>query len=401
MNRSLSSRLRLWLVLLLLSAPGCSEQTENDLGVIMLPADAVGELPVRLEMREALEGVTVQGQPAGKGTRSLVYVGRTKQYRLRTVLSFILDLPTDIELVSASLQFYVVSTGGDPPITLAVHKLATDFTEEEVTWEQAAAGQPWATPGGDYDSDMLGSATYQGGELDTVSVNLNLKALQAHLDGPNRSRLPLVVRNQKNDVFVRLLAREIAPAQAVASRLSVIYREAGSTQQYLLERRAYQDATIASYDGQLDADRLVVGEIPASQVFFSYDLGGLPDDATVNQALLHLSVSGGAVVDSFLISAFAANEARFVGPETELTTVAGRTATESDSVFVLDITSTVQLMVLQRYYGTEPKYLGLASYRSGVTAGFMEFYPQSSPESLLRPYLILVYSKPMQAPLPD
>jgi hypothetical protein len=393
-------KFKLWLYLSLISVMGCAEQTKNDLGTIMLPSDAVGRLPVRLEMRDALEGVSVQGEPAGKGTRTMVYVGRTKQYELRTVLTFRPDVPEELEVIAANLQLYVVSTGGDGPITLSVHKLTTDFTEEEVTWAQAAVGRPWMMQGGDYESTPLGSAVYQGGSYDTVTVNLDPEVLKAHLTGPDRTQLPLMVLSEEQEVLVRLLAREVAPAQPVAARLNVIYSEAGSTEQLLRERRAWKDATIAHYQGQLSPDYLVVGELPSSQVFFSYDFHDIPVEATVNQALLHLSVSGGAVVDSFLITAFAANQASYVEIEGDLLSVSGAGASENDSVLVLDITRTIQMMLLQAQFGEAPGYLGLASTGTAVPAGFLEFYPDTWPDSLLKPYLIMVYSEPSKAPLP-
>ena len=388
-------KFKLWLSLLLVSLMGCAEQTENDLGTIMLPSDAVGRLPVRFEMRDALEGVSVQGEPAGKGTQTMVYVGRTKQYELRTLLTFKLDLPEELELVSASLQFYVVGTSGQVPITLSAHKLTADFTEEEATWEQAAAGRPWITPGGDYESILVGSVVYQGGSFDTITVNLDLEVLKDHLTGPDRSQLPLVVLSEGEDVFVKLLAREIAPTQPVASRLNVIFRIKDSADDLLLERRAWKDATIAHYQGTINEDYLVVGELPASQVFFSYDFSELPAQATVNQALLHLSVSGGAVVDSFLLAAFPANEPGYAKPEGVYLSGLKIGAIESDSVLVLDITPTIQGIFLENY-----GYLGLAGSGIAVPAGFVEFYRETWPDSLKRPYLIVVYSEPSEAPLP-
>jgi len=390
----------LWLGLLLPFALSCAEQTENDQGVIMLPTDAVGELPARLEMRRALEGVSVQGEPAGKGSQKVVYVGRAKQYQLRTLLTFKLDLPAELKLVSATLQFYIIGTVGQAPITLSVHKLTTDFDSVEVTWEQSAAGRPWMTPGGDFESTPLGSTEYPGGEFDTLNVSLDLEALEAHLSGPERSELPLVVISEEEEVFVKLLASEYAPLQPVAARLNVIFTAEGGTEQLLLERRAWKDATIVHYDGQVSPDRLVVGENPASQVFFSYDLGELPPEATVNQALLHLSVSGGAVLDSFLVTAFVTDETGYVEAEGDLLPVVRGGTSESDSVLVLDITGTLQLMILQKRFDTAPRYFGLASAGSAVAAGFLEFYPESWPDSLLRPYLIMIYSDPMKAPLP-
>jgi hypothetical protein len=399
-NGSFKLTLQWFCLFLILLAAGCTEKVENDLGLVMMPDNSVRDLPARMELRSALEVVTVQGEPAPNGTRALVFVGRTKQYELRTVLDYLVSLPDNIEIQAAELQIYIYGVRGELPITVSAHVLTQDFTEEETTWEQAANGLPWSVPGGDYQSEPLGSAVFDGEDFDTLTIDLDTEALQAYLSGTGWSRLPLLVIGEDEDVYLRLIGRELSSDQAVASRLEIIYTEQGSTEEGILSRRPLQDATIAQYYGPLNEDRLMIGEIPATQTFFSYDFSGLPDNATVNRAVLHLSVSGGAVVDSFLVGAFAAEQAVYTHEQGDFLVIEKGGGDESDSVLVLDVTPTVQLMVLAKYSGIEYPYLGLNSYSAAMSAGFLEFYPEDWPDSLLRPYLELVYSEPMDAPLP-
>ncbi|MEA2064159.1 MAG: hypothetical protein U9P14_10705, partial [Gemmatimonadota bacterium] len=299
------------------------------------------------------------------------------------------------------LQVYVLSTRGEGPVDISVHRLSRDFIEEEVTWEKAADAENWSSPGGDYESAALGSAEYEGGSYDTVSVDLDIQVLQDLLDGGGES-LSLVLLSSQEEVVIRMLAGEIDEQQPIASLLSVVFSpEPGSSDTLLFERRAADDATIVHYEGQVSTDRLVVGELPASQVFFSFDFSGLPSGAMVNQALLHLSVSGGAVVDSFLVTAFATDNAEYYEGQGDLLTVRRGGTTENDSVLVLDLTRTVQLIFLQEHLGQGVKYFGLASSSTTVPAGFLEFYPDSWPESRLCPYMEMVYTLPGDSPLPD
>ncbi|MEA2064288.1 MAG: hypothetical protein U9P14_11360, partial [Gemmatimonadota bacterium] len=82
----------------------CSEVVDNSLGLGALPGGAVGGLPVRAELHRMIEVMTVPGQVAGKGTQMTVYLGRTKQYQMRTLLNFLIDLPEQAVLTRARLQ---------------------------------------------------------------------------------------------------------------------------------------------------------------------------------------------------------------------------------------------------------------------------------------------------------
>jgi len=77
---------------------------------------------------------------------------------VRTLLSFG-DLgafiPRDAEVASASIGFNVTSASS--PTTVAVYPLTRGFTASGATWNSAASGTAWTTPGGDF----------QAGERDT------------------------------------------------------------------------------------------------------------------------------------------------------------------------------------------------------------------------------------------
>jgi hypothetical protein len=64
------------------------------------------------------------------------------------VLRFRLDgLPTHARIVEARLSLWVLSRSNDNPATTSVYPLHRPWQADQVTWQQAAAGTPWAQPG--------------------------------------------------------------------------------------------------------------------------------------------------------------------------------------------------------------------------------------------------------------
>jgi len=378
------------LICILTTGFGCSEKVASDLGFNLLPQDMVGGLPVQKEFKQVLESATVPGASANKGGQARVYVGRLGDYRMRTLLGFRVSLPPGTVVQSAELNLYVISLKGELPLRLSVYLLERVFKESEVTYELAAAGEPWSTPGGDFGSEPLGETLFEGNRIDTVTVTLDPEAVNNRL-AYGDSTLPLIILGEEQEAVLGLIAWESVPTQPVASRLDLIFTIPGETTYSLLERRAFMDATITSFEGVTGSGVLRVGEVPASQIFFAYDFSELPPLATVNQALLHLWVAGGTIVDSFLVGAYTADELAYVSADEP---VLGRPTlvVEGDSLLVVDVTRAVQRLVTGGTSGAGSRYLVISSLSSANVAGFVEFYPPESPDSLRHPYLSLTYT---------
>jgi hypothetical protein len=90
----------------------------------------------------------------------------------RGLLSFDLDnlLPDNIRITSANLYLY--DNGSGPDMTVNFYPLTRDWEEDAVTYNQAANGQRWTHPGGDYDASVAGSMTLNGSQPGYVSTNL-------------------------------------------------------------------------------------------------------------------------------------------------------------------------------------------------------------------------------------
>jgi len=378
---------------------GCTETTRNTSGFVLLPENIVGGLPEEKEFHQALEITEVANAPLNKGEMTRIFVGGRGDFLMRSVLDFLVDLPEDAEIVSGILHLYVLGVSGELPINLSVHMLERNFEETEVTYQRASDGQSWSTPGGDFSSDPIGQASFQGNMIDTLVVELDKEALNDYLS-TGVIELPLIVLADNQNSYLGLIARESIPTQPVASRLDLIYKLSGGTTQSLLERRALKDATIAQYDGTINGDEyLIVGELPSSQVFFAYDLSALPSLAMVNQAQLHLWIAGRAIVDSFHVAVHTAHELSFVPPE-ELFLGQAQGVGMADSSIIMDVTLAFQRLILEGPGHTGPNYIVVSSFSRTNIAGFLEIYPPGGEDIQRRPYLKLIYTDAPEAAKP-
>ncbi|MHC4717333.1 MAG: DNRLRE domain-containing protein [Planctomycetota bacterium] len=55
---------------------------------------------------------------------------------------------------SATLSFYHYGMWPDAPVVYTFYRGTKDWVEMQVSWNSAAAGDPWANPGGDYDDTL-------------------------------------------------------------------------------------------------------------------------------------------------------------------------------------------------------------------------------------------------------
>jgi len=90
----------------------------------------------------ALDGLSPDGQYGSKGTAVLRTAGAGSP-----ILMFSLaDLPEGAIVREATLRVHTIG-GNGPDVWVDVVRLRRAWVESEVTWNVAAAGQPWALPG--------------------------------------------------------------------------------------------------------------------------------------------------------------------------------------------------------------------------------------------------------------
>jgi len=376
------------LAVLMAGLTACAVKSDNDKGMLLVPDGMKGSEPIRTEIHKALEIQTVDGGTLAKGSQNTILVGHRRQYELRTLLSFRTALPSTIQVQSARLQLFVIRTRGTLPISLAVHLMDKDFEETEVTYDHVSDGVLWNTPGGDYAAAPLGQYVFNGAAYDTISVGLDEVQLRSWL--PGRENLSLeVISYGADDAMVEFLAREGYPDSPTASRLEVIYTETGSSDQLLLDRRAFMDATIVKFEGTNDPGNLMISAMPARQLFFRYDFSDIPANSTINQASIHLSMARAAFVDSFVVGTYLRTDLGFV-PSDASALGYGIVIGESDTSLVMDVTTAVQKAV--REGGGSSNYVVLANLPDVTSAGFAEFFPPTVADSTKQPYFSVIYS---------
>ncbi len=395
---SVKSALLLSLITLVALLGSCSEDTVSSGGLLLIPDGSLGALPVQMTFPQPVQALSVGSEAVSRGTQSRLYVGNRDQFHMRGTLSFLLQLPSDALVVSATLRLFIVSYENyspGVPLEVGVHLLDKDFVEKEVSWDRASAAEPWLNAGGDYSPDkLLGSFEYSGEDfgnrvIDTMVVLIDTLAIN-QLIRSGGSVFPLVLVPGDHDAWFSFVARELSPESAVASQLDLTYRIAGSTTNASFERRAKGDATITEFSGTLDPSMLTVGDTPASQTFFQYDLGQLPVDATINRALLHVSVFDAAYVDTFHVVVFTADSKEYADYETASVNFSQGVGLDTDSL-ALDITLGLQRVLALGGEGTQ-YFIGLGSNTAVNVGGYVQFYPSDWPEQNRRPVLELIYT---------
>jgi hypothetical protein len=377
----------------------CSEDTASGGGSLLIPGGSLGILPQKVVFSQPVEATSVSAGAVSRGKQERVYVGNRDKFHMRGMFSFLINsLPSNATVVSATLRLFVVSYENfspGVPLEVGVHQLDKDFVEEEVSWERASTTEQWLNPGGDFSSgELLGSFEFNeqdfgGGSIDTIVVVLDTLAVN-QLIRSGEEYFPLVLVPGVQDAWFSIVGRELAPDSPVASLLDLTYRVAGSTTNAALERRAKGDATVTSFSGTMNPSMLTVGDTPASQTFFQYDLSQLPRDATINRALLHVSVFDAAYVDTFHVAVFTSGNNDYVDYESANLSVSQGVGLDTDSL-ALDITVGLQRALALDSTGTQ-YFIGLGSNTAVNVGGYVQFYPPDWSEPNRRPVLDLIYT---------
>jgi len=90
-------------------------------------------------------------------------------------------LPDNIRITSANLYLYDNASG--PNMTVNLHHLTRAWNENEVTYNQAAAGEAWTHPGGDFAPDVAATLQLDSSSARYVNVSV-LDSVQAWVAHP-------------------------------------------------------------------------------------------------------------------------------------------------------------------------------------------------------------------------
>lgn len=116
---------------------------------------------VRLETTAQVDDAFLDSAHPTTNYGSTQYVSVCERY----IVKF--NFPAELNgkrIISAKIAFYGWAQTGFPAGEyLTLYRITSNWIENQVTWNNAASGQAWTTPGGNYDSSVVGTAEFAGG----------------------------------------------------------------------------------------------------------------------------------------------------------------------------------------------------------------------------------------------
>jgi len=163
-----------------------------------------GNMPVTIVLQRGKDGyngvqdawINQWSLDSAYGASATINLRQSAVYR--GLISFNLDnlLPDNIRITSANLYLY--DNGNGPDMTVNLYPLNRDWEEETVTYNQAASGQNWTHPGGDYDATAIANITLSGSQPGYVNGDI-LNAVRDWVTDPSNNHGLLLDVAQASD----------------------------------------------------------------------------------------------------------------------------------------------------------------------------------------------------------
>ena len=188
-----------------------------------------GNMPVEMILQRGKDGYNgVQDSWINQWSPDVNYGGSSlfslrRNNVQRGLLRFDLDglLPDDIRITSADLYLYDDANG--PDMTVDLLPLTRDWQEGQVTYNQAAAGEAWTHPGGDFDATPVASLTLNGASPGFVGVSI-LDSVRAWAANPADNHGLLLNVAQAGYNSARTLRASEHWDQNLRPKLKIIYQ---------------------------------------------------------------------------------------------------------------------------------------------------------------------------------
>ncbi|HUP01998.1 MAG TPA: DNRLRE domain-containing protein [Gemmatimonadota bacterium] len=296
------------LPLLLVSFIGCTDDSRSPVGVDLLPGGILegGLQVITLTTLDRAEDFEVF--PAGRGTADRLVTARSwpeepgieSRALVRFSLSSLDTLPEGAEIVGAGIRLVFVPV--DQPITFHLHVITDFWSEEAATWERRDFGEPWTTPGGDFEAAPVATFTIQPTAPDTARADS-----VAFADSVRVSLPASLVEAWRSETTLNagLILIQETPGEAVAfpsaaglnplgPRLDVdVLLEDPGSLAFVQRIQAEEDTFIVDDPGSLPPGGLAVSAgDPLRRTFLVHSLEGVPPGATVVEAQLIVSPDG-------------------------------------------------------------------------------------------------------------
>ena len=251
----------------------------------------------------------------------------------RPIFRFVVAQPADsladAELLDARVRLvYSLASAPSVPVTYTVHRVTAEWSEDAATWERRLLGADWATPGGDFEPDPVGTFTVEPStveidsvtQADTLRFEIPVELVESWREGAVENHgLILVQRTPGEEIdFASRRGGEMAlnnngPTLEINQRLAT-----DENPIVLTSILAREDTFLPDDDSPLPGDPglTVSAGDPTRRIYLRPTLEDVPVGATIAGARLVMTVDAAEVpTDTFRLVALEA-ESDFVGEKT-------------------------------------------------------------------------------------
>lgn len=317
---------------------------------------------------------------------------------------------------NAEIRFALDSAGGEIPeggIVLRLMGLARPYDADEVTWERAADGEPWTSPGGDFTRELARR------DLTGVPDSLVGDSLTLSLGEATDSLLSSWAEEEGGAGIALLVEGPGARLRLTAADLEYDVRPVGLDTVVSLGRRPFLRFSPITFMFDPPAppveEKLRVGGLPAHRIYFSFlppeSVDGVPlKGSVINRADL-VFVPSGTVPPAFALR-IAANVSliRLVldpfvyGGKTPIGGSVAAQTVQPDSLSAevplrFDLTDILASWASAPSDSVESFDFGVRYQPDAQALGYLEFGSDSS-GTAIRPYLRLIVTPPADLEVP-
>ncbi|WP_272461567.1 DNRLRE domain-containing protein [Intrasporangium calvum] len=142
------------------------------------------------------------------------------------------DIPAGAQILSAKIKTYQSDSGGNLNAVYRLHELTRDFNETTATWNQAATGVPWTTPGGDFSSTVVDDLTYINSDPARMNWDATSSVKEWLANPASNKGFLLKISNPTTPLDWLSLLSDEASEPLLRPRLVVEYLEATAASTY-------------------------------------------------------------------------------------------------------------------------------------------------------------------------
>ncbi len=309
------------------------------------------------------------------------------------VLAAFTSLPADAVIEEASLTLYRLSSftiADDPgPLVIRVHPVTADW---DTTWTVNDL------PGLAMDTFVDDFSLAYDANSDTVGSGLPSSLVQSWVDDPSAAARGVALTTAAFAPWMVVVDSDQASSTRTSRRprLRIRYSPAGGGASRVESFRADSDLSLISFSGTRPADELWLSRGHIHRTLLTFDFNGLPQDATINRAILRLGIRPDVAIGAPLSLAVAvpASSTPWLDPPLDMiepgTSSFSLSISKQDSTGALIVNDPLSALVFSGFTDRGLLLFAAAEF-SGV--GLIRLLDSTAPADR-RATLEIVYSRP-------